>query len=416
MTTKVQSLEITELAHKGDGVAQSAEGPVFVPFTLPGETVSARIEGQRGTLVSVEKPSTDRVAPVCKHFEACGGCALQHLSADVYAEFKRQQVVDALATRGIDFPVEPLVQCAPHSRRRAVLTAVKAGHKTLLGYHEAKSHRLVDVEECPILHPDIVKALPNLRKMVGDAIPRRKDLKITVVATDNGLDVAISGIGKDLQRHMLNLSQDAMEFGFSRVTADDEMVLELRPPYLAMGSAHVVPPAGGFLQATKSAEEAMSALVLEGLEGCKKVADLFCGSGTFTFRIAERSNVIAAESFVPALRALDNARRSTKGLKNIVIQKRDLFRSPMNAAELYDYGKGCDGVIFDPPRAGAMEQAKELAGANLKKIVAVSCNPATLARDLKILIDGDYKITKVVPIDQFLYSPHVEVVALLERK
>ncbi|MDX5593117.1 class I SAM-dependent RNA methyltransferase [Pseudovibrio sp. SPO723] len=412
---ELQSLTIDRLAHKGDGVANLNGEQIFVSGALPGETITVRLKGDRAELVEVTTASPERAEPICKHYGSCGGCTLQHMSAEGYSDFKRNLVVDALKARGIEVAVDPVVSCAPQSRRRAVFTAVRAGHKVLLGYHEAKSHRLVDVEECPVLVPEIVSALPKLRRLASEVMPRKGDLKFTVTATLNGLDVAIQGLGKNAEKHFLALSQATMEYGFARLTADGETILEIKPPQLDMGGTMVTGPSGGFLQATKHAENVMAELVMEGIGKAKRVADLFSGTGTFTFRIAKVASVHAAESDAPALKALDTARRVAKGLKQVTTERRDLFRRPLNAKEMDNFGKGYDAVVFDPPRAGAQAQAKELANSPVKRVVAVSCNPATLARDLRELLDGGYVLKRVTPIDQFLYSPHIEVVAQLER-
>ncbi|OKL42572.1 class I SAM-dependent RNA methyltransferase [Pseudovibrio exalbescens] len=414
-TSSVERFHIDRLAHKGDGVAETGAGSVFIAGALPGETVTAKRAGDRAALVNIETPSKDRITPICKHAAVCGGCTLQHMAPGAYLDFKRTVVVDALKARGIETTVDQPLTCAPATRRRAVFTATRAGHKILLGYHEAKSKRLVDVEECPVLVPEIVAAMPGLRRLASEVMPRRGDLKLTVTATLEGLDVAIKGLGRSLDKHFLTLSQAAMENGYARLTADAETILELRPPYLDMGGARVSIPSGGFLQATQHAENEMAALVIEGIGPAPKVADLFAGAGTFTFRLARTASVHAVESDSAALAALDAARRHAKGLKEVSSERRDLFRRPLTTKELDNFGNGYDAVVFDPPRAGALAQAEELARSSVTRIVAVSCNPATLARDLRALLDGGYTLTKVVPVDQFLFSPHIEVVALLER-
>ncbi len=411
----IKTLRITRLAHKGDGVAETDAGQVFVPYTLEGELVSASVLGARADLKEVIEPSADRIAPVCKHYGVCGGCSLQHMGEAPYKDFKRQQVIDALSSRGIETPVDDVVVCGKGSRRRAVFAAVLAGHKVLFGYHTAKSNRLVDIEECPVIAPEIMKAVPRLRKLAAVILPRKGELKFTVTTTQSGLDVAIGGLGKTKDKHYLELSQAAVENDFARLTVDGETIIEIRSPLLDMSGTAVPIPAGGFIQAALNAEKAMGELLAEGLSGCKRVADLFCGAGTLTFRIAQFANVHAVEGEASSLKALDLGLRRAKGLKKVTTERRDLFRRPIVAKDLDNFGKGYDGVVFDPPRAGAHAQAQELAKSPVKKIVAVSCSPASFARDLRELLDGGYEIKRVVPIDQFLYSPHVEVVALLER-
>ncbi|WP_068080747.1 class I SAM-dependent RNA methyltransferase [Polycladidibacter stylochi] len=415
MSDHTQNYKISHMAHKGDGVAVTPNGEVYVPFTLPGEVVSLKLEGKRARLEQIVSTSDARVAPVCGHFGVCGGCNLQHMSDELYSEFKQNLVREALLDRGLELPLDG-VQISPrHSRRRAVFTATRAGHKILLGFHEARSHKLVDLQECPVLDKRIVSRIGDIKKLASLCLPRKGDVKLTVIASETGLDIAIQSDEKTAHKRLLELSQATMALNFARVTLNGEMVLEAKQPTLAMGKATVPIAPGGFIQATQQAEDAMSALVMEGLRGCKNVADLFCGVGTFSFHIAEKAKVCGYESDKNALKAFDMARRQVKGLKSIHFEQRDLFRRPLTAQELYNFAKGFDGVVFDPPRAGAHAQAKELAKSKVRKIVAISCNPASLARDLKELIDGGYSVKKVVPIDQFIYSAHVEVVALLER-
>ncbi|WP_093178870.1 class I SAM-dependent RNA methyltransferase [Pseudovibrio sp. Tun.PSC04-5.I4] len=411
----IETLRISRLAHKGDGVADTESGQIFVPYTLEGELVSAKVLGQRGELQEVLEPSEQRIAPICKHYGTCGGCSLQHMGEASYKAFKRQQVIDALAARAIEAPVDDVVLCQNRSRRRAVFAAVKAGHKILFGYHTAKSNMLVDIEECPVIAPEIMKAVPSLRKLAGQILNHKDELKFTVTTTLNGLDLAIDGMGKNKEKHYFDLSQQAVAIDLARLSVDGETIIEIRQPLLDMSGISVPIPAGGFIQAVLSAEQTMGELIEEGLSGCKRVADLFCGAGTLSFKIAQKTNVHAVEGEASSVKAFDQAVRGAKGLKKVTSERRDLFRRPIVAKELDNFGKGYDGVVFDPPRAGAMAQAQELAKSPVKKIVAVSCSPASFARDLRTLLDGGFKIKRVVPIDQFLYSPHVEVVALLER-
>ncbi|NRG19712.1 class I SAM-dependent RNA methyltransferase [Rhizobiales bacterium] len=408
-------LQIEGLAHKGDGVAETPDGPVFVPFALAGETVTVERKGVRAELRSVDVPSPERVTPVCRHFGTCGGCALQHMERNAYLAWKRQQVIAALADRGIETEVAPVIAAEGRGRRRAVLTALRAGHKVLLGFHERASHRLVDVQECPVLVLEIVEALERLRKLSSGLLPRKGELRLTVTATRNGLDAAFERKEKLDPKRIPDLVGEAMEAGLTRLSVNGEVLVEARPAEILIDHVPVIVPPAGFLQATKEAEERLSRLVLDGAGKAKKVIDLFSGIGTFTFPLAKRATVHAVEGDAAALKALDGGLRRAQGRKTISHERRDLFRNPVTATEIDDYGKGYDAVVFDPPRAGAEAQAREIARSKAARVVAVSCNPATLARDLRILIDGGYHLKSVTPVDQFLFSPHIEVVAALER-
>ncbi len=410
MTDGVE-LRIDRVGAQGDGVAASEAGPVFVPLTLGGELVRARVDGDRGRLVAVLEASLDRVAPVCRHFGVCGGCALQHMAAPAYAAWKREQVVAAFGSRGIDADVSEVVACAG-KRRRAVFSAKRTSTCVVLGFHEAGSHELVDLAICPVVDPRIVAALPALRELVAPLTSRRGEVRIIATWTEAGLDIALEDVGQSLtpeiRAHIARASQAGR---FARVSISDDLAYEALAPFLTMGAAEVVLPPGAFLQAVADAEVAMAELVISAIGKAKKVADLFSGVGAFTFRLARLSRVSAADSDKAAIAALVAASKKASGLKPIDAIVRDLFREPLSATELNGY----DAICFDSPRSGAEAQARMIARSKVKTVVAVSCNPATLARDARILIDGGYRLEAVTPVDQFLYSPHIEVVAVLRR-
>jgi 23S rRNA (uracil1939-C5)-methyltransferase len=405
-------LEIDHLGGQGDGVARTEAGPVFVPHTLPGEVVTAARNGNRAELVAVLEASPLRVEPPCRHFGACGGCALQHMAPDVYNGWKRDLVVRALRSRGIEVPVADIVRCAPGTRRRAVLAARMTERGMLLGYHAAMSHTIVPVEECPILLPAIAGRLGEIRRLAELLPPARQPLRLTVTATETGLDIDVGGLRLIPEKCRLAVSKFALEAGFARVSLAGEIVVEPAKPMVRFGEATVELPPGAFLQATAGAETAMAALVTGHLGAARRVADLYSGCGTFALRLAAGAETHAVETNEAALAALDRAARHTQGMRRVTTERRDLDRRPLTAKELSRF----DGLVFDPPRAGAETQARQIARAELRKVVAVSCNPATLARDLAILVEGGYELKSVTPIDQFLWSPHVEAVALLEKK
>lgn len=415
-----QTMKIIHLGAQGHGIAGdesgSENGPVYVPYALPGEVVKIARNGAHGALISIAEVSPDRIAPLCRHFnpdgDACGGCSLQHLADEPYRAFKRNLVIDALKSRGLTAEVGELVACRPGERRRTVFSARNTEKGLLLGFNRAQTNHIVAIEECPIAAPGIVARLAAIRE-IGTALAIGSDaFRLTVTETLSGLDVAADGLKAFSDRQRRAVTEAALRLGcIARVSVDGEVVIEQQKPLLDFGGVKVSPPPGGFTQATRQAEEAMAELVLSHLRKSKRVLDLFAGSGTFALRLARKAKVHAVEGDAHAIKALDFAARNTPGLKPVTAEKRDLFRRPMMVSEL----KGFDGVVFDPPRAGAEAQVKELARGAVKKVAAVSCNPMTLARDLRILVDGGYRIISVTPIDQFLWSPHVEAVALLEK-
>lgn len=401
---------IDTLGHRGDGVAATPEGPLYVPFTLPGEHVSVERAGERGRLLEIIAPSPERVAPACRHFGRCGGCALQMLPLDATRRLKRDFVVAALRQQGLDAPVEETRGAPPASRRRAVLTALKAGRATLLGYHERLSHRLVDLDECPVLAPPLAARLGALRVLVAPLVAR-KPVRLTVLLTPAGLDVDLAGIGLPTARQVTALVAAASEAGLARLSIRGEPVLTLAEPTIALAGVPLVPPPGAFVQASAEAEAILSDLVAEHVAGAKRVADLFSGVGTFALALAPDAAVHAVEASEAALAALDAAARRAGGLKPVTTERRDLFAFPLAPDEL----KRFDAVIFDPPRAGAKAQAEALAASRVPLVAAISCNPATFARDARALVDGGYALVRVVPVDQFVYSAETEVVGLFRR-
>ena len=426
---QAEELTITALGAQGDGVAETPGGARYVAFALPGERVAAESDGPPRLLSA---PSPDRAAPVCRHYGRCGGCVAQHMGDRLYAEWKRDIVVGALRSRGLEPVVAPLRRVPAASRRRAVLTARRADGRVMLGYHRRRSNDLVDIEECPVLLGGIVAKLPALRAIA--ALLPAPEVRLTVLDTPAGLDVAAeTGVrrGRSQGQHQgqpqggsptigrdaaTALARIATQHGLARVTVDGEMLVELARPQLGMGEADVAVPPGAFVQAVRQSEEMMRDLVVAALDGAParsgRTADLFCGVGTFTLALARRGRVLAVDSDAAAVAALTAAARHAQGLKPIEARVRDLFREPLTARELEPF----DAVVLDPPRAGAQAQARELARSGVETVVAVSCDPGTLARDAQILTDGGYAIASVTPIDQFVYSAHVETVAVLRKQ
>jgi 23S rRNA (uracil1939-C5)-methyltransferase len=411
LTARPDELEIAALGAQGDGIAETAAGRVYVPFALPGERVEAGAGGEPRLL---SQPSPDRVAPLCRHFGVCGGCVAQHMGERLYAEWKRGIVIAALGQHGLAPAVGPLHRMPPASRRRAVLTArreVRQGGRIVLGYHRRRSPDLVGIEECPVLLPRMVAELPGLRAIAA-ALPA-PETRLTVLATPAGLDVAVeAGRGRLAPSAAAEIARIAAQHRLARVAVDGEVVVKRAAPLLetAAGASIAVPP-GAFVQAVEKAERLMAGLVAEAAGKARRIADLFCGVGTFTFALAARARVLALDRDPAAIAALTASARRAQGLKPVEARVRDLFLAPLSPKEL----EGFDAVVFDPPRAGARAQAQQLARAGVPTVVAVSCDPGTLARDARLLVDGGYAIESVTPIDQFLFSAHVETLAVLRR-
>src|SRR5262245_11029614 len=402
-------VEIARLGGQGDGIAETEAGPRYVAFALPGERVEAMADGLPRL---VSPPSADRAAPLCRHFGTCGGCVAQHMGERLYGEWKRDTVVAAFRRRGLDVGalVAPLRRMPAGSRRRAVLTARRADNRVIIGYHRRNSHDLVNIVECPVLLPRMVAALPALRAIAA-TLPS-SEVRFTVLSTPSGLDVAVAaGAGRVAAPAAAEIARIGAEHRLARVAVDGETVVERAAPALNAGGIDVAVPPGAFVQAVEEAERVMADLALAAVGGAKRVADLFCGVGGFTFALARRARVLALDRDSVAIAAVAAAARHAQGLKPIEARVRDLFREPLSAKELEPF----DAVLFDPPRAGATGQAQQLARSRVPTVVAVSCDPGTLSRDARLLTDGGYSIERVTPIDQFVFSAHVEAVAVLRR-
>jgi 23S rRNA (uracil1939-C5)-methyltransferase len=408
---------VAALGHLGDGVAETDLGQLFVPFTLAGERARVRTLGEgRAELLKILEPAPERVTAPCKHFGICGGCTLQHMEAKSYAEWKRLQVIAALSARGIDCDVEPLIPAMPHSRRRATLAATRTKKGVTIGYYMRASHTIMAARECPLIVPEIENALEKLAHLVEPGLSRKGRAALSVTSTEAGLDVAVTG-GKEAPDGPLRseLAKRAAAADLARLTWDGDILAERRIPMVTFSALRVAPPPGAFLQATQEGEAELVRLVLEGVGDAKRVADLFAGCGTFTAALAKRSTVLAVEGEAKSLAALDRALREqgpALALKPVELVTRDLFRRPIHQSELLK----TDAVVFDPPRAGAAAQSEMLAQSNVPLIIGVSCNPATFARDARTLMDGGYKLTRVTPVDQFLWSPHIELVGIFRKE
>lgn len=413
----MQEITINGVGAQGDGLARTGDGkPAFVPLTLPGETILAHMDGARGEIAEILKASADRVTPPCRHFGACGGCALQHWAAEPYRAWKAEQVRIQLSMEGLETEILPTFAAPPGSRRRVALHARKVKGGAALGFKERRSWNLVPIEECPVTDPRIVAALPALARLAEPFLEHPKSAPtLHVTLTGTGLDIDVTGV----ERKSGGLSADARmraamaagEGDFARVTLAGETVYGARQPLVKLGPAVVALPAGSFLQAVPAAERAMVDFAVAEARGASRIADLYCGAGTFTFRLAEIAAVYAADSAAPAVAALKAAIGSISGLKPITAEARDLVRRPVLTTELAK----TDVVVIDPPRAGAAEQTVEVARSKVAKVVSVSCNPATFAKDARVLVDAGFRLEKVLPVDQFVWSPHIELVGVFSR-
>lgn len=397
--------EIIRLAAKGDGV--TAEGK-HVPLAVPGDRVDAN-----GTVT----PGPHHVAPPCRHFGTCGGCQLQHANEETLSGFVRDRVANAAKGQGLEV-AELLAEhlSPPESRRRATLHALRTAQGAVLGFKEAGSHRLVDLAECPVLHPDLARMFEPLRAFVAAHGPKG-NVDIALTLCDQGVDVGLTHFPLE----GLAATEAALDFardhGLARLTIDQgygpETVWEPEPATITLSGLPVSLPTGAFLQATLDAEARMIADASEWLGEARIVADLFSGLGTFAFALAQNGpagrKVLVAEADQAAHLACKASAARTGG--KVVPVHRDLFRNPLQAAEVSRF----DAVLLDPPRAGARTQVAEIAASSCPRVVYVSCNPSSWARDAAALVEAGFTLEKLRPVGQFRWSTHVELVSLFTR-
>jgi 23S rRNA (uracil1939-C5)-methyltransferase len=403
-----EPLAIDHLSGKGEGVARSTAGPVFVPFALPGERVLAAADSPFPEILD---PSPDRVDPFCPAFGRCGGCAMQHMQVEAYAAWKQGLVQRALGREGFALAVDPTVIAHGAGRRRAILHVRFRGGEPEAGFMAAGSHDLQLVGTCPVLAPALKDVFAIAVAVARPLAKRGKPLDVQATATDAGLDIDIRGHGPPDDSERAALTAVAQKLDLARLSIHRDIVVERRPPTIPMGGAPMHLPPRAFLQATAEAEEALGVLVLDGVGKAKAVADLFCGVGPFALRLASRAKVYAADEGRDAIAALDRAARTRQGLKPIHAEARDLFRRPLLPMETDAF----DAVVIDPPRAGAEAQARQLAVSKVKTVVSVSCDLATFVRDAAILRAGGYRLERVTPVDQFAWSRHIELVGVFRR-
>jgi 23S rRNA (uracil1939-C5)-methyltransferase len=407
------TLTILRLGAQGDGVAEHEGRQVFVPFALPKETVEAEVDGDRARVTAIVSRDPARMPARCSHYGECGGCSLQHLPVDQYLTLKRDLVTTALSWQGIDVPVDEVVQVPSATRRRAVLAAHRRGKEIVVGFHGRRSHHIVGIRDCVVMAPSLVALIPKLEQLVATVAPAKDALTVTVTETLTGFDVAITGVPKALSadaRAMAVKAADAI--GLARLSINGVVEMERTAPVLKFGASDVTPPPGGFLQACRESEQAMLELVKHAVGDAERIVDLFAGAGTFTLPLAANATVHAVEGEEVAIRALGRAAKKTAGIKPVTTEVRDLFRKPLDWKDLQRF----DAAVIDPPRAGAEAQTRELATSGLKRIAMVSCSATTFARDLKILTGAGWSVSRITPVDQFIWSPHIEIVAALERK
>jgi 23S rRNA (uracil1939-C5)-methyltransferase len=393
---------VIRIAARGDGVTASGR---HVPNAAPGDVID-----EDGTLV----PGPHRQTPPCRHFPRCGGCQLQFVDDDAYRQFLVDRIAGALAGQGLEIPaIRAPYLSPPRTRRRAVLKAQSLGREAVTGFTEARSHRIVDMKQCEVLHPALFALVAPARALMGRLLPRRGSGSVQMTLVDGGVDMILTGVsGEGLEAHEA-LLDFASTHGLARLAIDSGDGPEDRwapdPATVSLAGVPVAFPHGGFLQATAAGEAALVAAVRDAVGDAGSVADLFSGLGTFSFALSAHAPVHAVEAGRAAVMAQQIA--ANRHHKPIRCEHRDLYRRPLTAAELDAH----HAVVLDPPRAGAEEQARALAASSVAVIAYVSCNPVSFARDAAILTAGGYRIDWVQPVGQFRWSTHMELAARLSR-
>jgi len=348
----------------------------------------------------------------CPHSPACDGLTPDKDGAD-YRAWKEGFVLGALRSQGIEKSIDEFISVEPNSRRRIVLSFIKNKSEVTLGFHAPRSHQIVQLETCLVSKPELIRALPGVRALLQYLAPKKIEGRVTLLSSNTGPDVTIEDVKSPSPAARAALAGAARQMDFARLTVNGETIALLREPLLKAGRANYTPPPGSFVQAVEQAESAMAEKVSAALKKhkVKRAADLFSGAGAFALRMAELCTVHAVESFEPALSALQKAAQHTQGLKPVSVEKRDLFRRPLVPLELNSY----DAIILDPPRQGAAAQVAELCKSKVRLIIYASCNPGTFARDAKNLLQAGFQLTELTVIDQFLWSEHIELIAVFRK-
>lgn len=421
--TDTVDLTIDTLGAQGDGVARYQGAQVFVAYALPGERVRVALTAKgkdafAGRLKEIVTPAPNRVVAPCPVFTQCGGCQMQHLALPDYSTWKKAQVAATLATRGITMPADAtLVTTEPGMRRRAVFAATKDNDQLTLGFHEAMSSSIVPLDDCLVLTPPLRAAIPHLRALAAAILHNKQAADIQVTETLTGLDVLVLADVNLAEARRQPVIAVARAADFARVAwqhgrAQPEPIFMERVPQIRFADQLVDLPIGAFLQPSAAGEAALVAAVVAGVGKAKRIADLYAGSGTFSFPLAKKARVLAIDSAKPAIAALTNGANRAQLSGRIETLPRDLDQSPLPPNDL----KPFDAVVFDPPRAGAEMQSRMLVKSRVPTVIAVSCNPASFARDARLLLDGGYDLTSLTILDQFVWSHHVELVAVFKRR
>ena len=424
---KTFEVDIAEIGARGDGLAVTDSGTIYVPYAAPGDRLRLRVPGKKtershADIVEILSPGPARQPPVCPHFTRCGGCSVQHLAGEVYENWKQQIICDALEHRGIDSSmVLPLVSGGLGRRRRTRLSARKTAKALLLGYRASRSHMIVPVDVCAVLAPQIVDLFDNVRVLLDAVLRSGDEAEVAITLCATGLDVTIASPTEpdlDMREALVGFAdaQDLARLNWQKLSRgrldDAETIIRRRGPEIVVAGLSVEPPPDAFVQPTAEGEEILRQGVLSALAGAGRVADLYAGCGAFALGLAvSGSHVMAVEAEADHMAALTAAARRGNVGAHVTPEIRDLHRRPLEGDDLQQL----EGLVLDPPRAGALNQVRAICETPMPVVAYVSCNPASFARDSRVLLDGGYRLESVLPVDQFLFTAHVELLAVFRR-
>ena len=400
----VNIVNTNDMKAQGDVLVRFKGKDIFIPFALAGEEIAFELDDKgRGKITKIIIPSPNRIEPICKYYTKCGGCKFQHMETKAYLAFKKEVLTKTLRQKGIEGGIDDVIAIPAHTRRRATFNSVTAGNSHWFGFNAMKSGNVVTIDSCPLLVPNLEAFIPALKKqcfgITGD---------VAVTAADNGFDILITAKEYPEFAFLEKLGEfayanDVARFAWLAAEGDEpEKLVEIAQPVIEIGSKVLPLPMAAFLQASKEAQKVLADLVIKAISDTpSRIVDLFCGIGSFTIPLKDAfpdANIVGYDSFAPSVNVLNRV---------VPAKVQDLFRQPLPYYELDKF----DVVVLDPPRAGAFEQVKQIALSKAKKVIYVSCNPASFARDAYELINAGYKMDKITPVDQFVFSSHLEIVA-----
>jgi 23S rRNA (uracil1939-C5)-methyltransferase len=410
---------VGSLGGLGDGIATYQNKPLFIPKACAGDRVRVRITHEtkdafQGRIVEVLEPGPDRRNAPCMYFDACGGCALQQLTETSYRNFKRRMLHNSLSQAGFPMPGAEVTFIAPASRRRVEFKAHCVDGTVEMAFYDLRSHSPVVIGQCPVILPELEAFISPLNRELS-AMPLASRLHaVSLTRADHGIEMVLTLKNDDV--HTLpGLEALCKALGLARIsvcTPDSipRVVVQLAPVEMILGNYRIDLPPDAFLQATAEGQVLLTDIVLKASQGASRVIDLFCGIGTYSFPLSRIANTRALEGDAAMAQAMRKQIRH-HGIATLAAEQRDLFKNPVTAKELAQY----DVAVLNPPRAGARAQTLQLAASTVSAVVMISCNPATFARDMKVLKQSGFLLESVLGIDQFVWSPHLEIAAVLKR-